>query len=102
MWFGNGIFFFFSYFWKKETISNYTSGAQKKSVNRYQNDLLKSHLMRFINLKRLKTVCIKDILTEKIDFNKTWKSAVFLFIKDDAELLAKSSSFKVKFKIWLN
>lgn len=62
MWLGNGIFFLFL---KKETILNYPSGAQKKSVNHYQNDLLKSHLMRFINLKRLKTVCIKGHFDRK-------------------------------------
>lgn len=50
---------------KKNSLS-YPSGKEKKKpVNHYQNDFLESHLKRFINLKRLKTVLLKDILTGK-------------------------------------
>lgn len=44
---------------------------KKNPVNHYQNDFLKSHLTRFINLKRLKTVLLKDILTGKGGYNKS-------------------------------
>lgn len=51
---------------KKKISLSYPSGTEKKKpVNHYQNDFLESHLKRFINLKRLKTVLLKDILTGK-------------------------------------
>lgn len=56
---------------------------KKKTVTHYQNDFL--NLTRFINLKRLKTVLLKDILTRKRSYNKSCKAAVSPLVKDTAE-----------------
>lgn len=55
----------FALCWGKKNLLAIHLGQKKKPVNHYQNDFLESHLKRFINLKRLKTVLLKDILTGK-------------------------------------
>lgn len=63
MQFGNGIF---SLLLKKRNYLKLSIWEHKKVfVSHYQNDLLKSHLMRFIDLKGLKTVCIKGHFDRK-------------------------------------
>ena len=63
---------------------------KKKTVTHYQNDFL--NLTRFINLKRLKTVLLKDILTRKRSYNKSCKAAVSPLVKDTAEFWANLHS----------